>query len=65
MQPDQVKIRLLKSYFMRASQFLLSQQNNRRVLTTIEEDEEYVIITQDIPRQLNSEGDQESMQLAT
>ena len=50
-----IVIRLLKSYFLRPSGYLSSQLNNGRQLATLEEDEEYLIIREDIPKQVANE----------
>ena len=50
---DKVFIKLLKSYFMQP-------QFGRRLATVIE-DESYLIIEEDIPRQLKAQGDFESL----
>ena len=65
-EDDQVKIKLLKSYFMTPSSFLSSQLKvgQRRYLTTTEEDDvdQYLTITQNVPKQLVSEEERESLQ---
>lgn len=65
-EPDQVRIRMLKSYFMVASSFISTQQlpqnpSRRELLDTVEEDAEYFTVTQDIPRQVEDQGQLETM----
>ena len=66
---DQVRIKLLKSYFMTPSSYLSSQLKvgQRRDLETTEEDrvDQYLTITLDVPKQLMSEGELESLQLVS
>ena len=59
---DQVVIKLLKEYFLRADPVLAAL--NSRSLAKLEEDEEYLIIRADIPRQFMSEEDKVAIENA-
>lgn len=54
-QADVIVIRLLKSYFLRPNGYHATQLNNGRELATLDEDESYLIIRQDIPKQVATE----------
>ena len=55
-EKDQVRVRLLKSYFTTPSKLKAQgYQSTGRRLAEIDQDEEYIIFTEDIPRQVKNE----------
>ena len=61
-EADVIVIKLLKSYFLNPNPSLITVRHTRRNLATINEDEEYFIVRENIPRQLASQGDLQTLQ---